>query len=121
MEKLIPILQLPERCFLETRLTKAFFKRNFELTNSEKALLDDFATVNTMEWLACISPANANIPPYKDGLYLYEEVQIISVQTCESGFDRNRQKIAELVQKYIPYPVLLCIYYESAFVLNTCD
>ncbi len=74
-----------------------------------------------MDWLASVSPGNANITRYQDDQYLFEEVQIISAQTTGSDFERNHPKIAELVQKYIPYPVLLCIYHDNNFVLNTCD
>ncbi len=74
-----------------------------------------------MDWLASVSPANANITRYQDGQYLFEEVEIISVQSTGNDFDRNHPKIAELVQKYIPYPVVLCIYHDNGFVLNTCD
>jgi hypothetical protein len=115
------ILQIPERCLVNKKITKAFFKRNFDLTSTEKFLLDDFNAVVTIEWLATIGPANANIARYQDEQIIFEEVQVISVQTAELDFDRNQMRIAELVQKYIPYPILLCIWHNNAFLLNTCD
>ena len=121
MENLITILQIPERCLLNKKITKVFFKRNFDLTSSEKVLLDDFNIVTGIEWLARINPANANIVRYQDEQYLFEEVQIISVQSNDLNFERNHIRIAELLQKYIPYPIVLCIWYGDVFVLNTCD
>ncbi len=121
MERLNDILQIPDRCQLNRKLTKAFFKRNFDLTATEKKLLDDHATVTAIDWMASVSPTNANISRFEAGQYLYEEVQVMCIQTSANDFDRNVPKIAELVQKYIPYPIVLCICHAHGFVLNTCD
>jgi len=103
------------------KITKAFFKRNFELTTAEKKLLDDFTIIIQIDWLASVKPENSNIIAYTYEQVIYEEVVIISVQTSDDNFDKNKQKIAELIQKYIPYNILLCIYNNKFFVLNTCD
>jgi len=121
MDTLNTILQIPERSLINKKITKAFFKRNFDLISSEKLLLEDVNIVTVIDWLACVSPINTNITRYQDELYLFEEVQVIIVQTSETDFERNYQKIADLVQKYIPYQILLCIYHSNAFILNTCD
>ena len=120
-ERINDILQIPERCLLGRKLPKTFFKRNFDLTATEKKLLDDHGTVTAIDWLAVVSPANANISKFEAGQYLYEEVQVMCVQTSANDFDKNAPKIAELVQKYIPYPIVLCVYHDLGFVLNTCD
>ena len=121
MDGLNSILQLPERCLLNKKITKAFFKRNFDLTSAERSLLDDVSIIDSITWLASINPIKSNIPEFRDGQTIFEEVQVITVQTTATGFDRNKQKIAELLQKYIPYPILLGIYNDHDFVLNTCD
>lgn len=121
MEALNTILQIPERCLVNKKITKAFFKRNFDLTSSEKGLLDDSVTIAAIDWLASISPDNSNINPFSDEYSLFEEVQVISVQTSGIDFERNQQRITELIQKHIPYPILLCIWHDEAFILNTCD
>jgi len=103
------------------KITKAFFKRNFELTTAEKKLLDDFTVVVQIDWLASIKPENSNIVACVHEQSVYEEVVIISVQTGDTCFDKDKQKIAELIQKYIPYHILLCIHNDNFLVLNTCD
>jgi hypothetical protein len=118
MDALNTILQIPERCMVHKKITKAFFKRNFDLISGEKTLLDNLIAI---DWLASISPASANIPVYKEGEIIFEEVEIISVQTSEADFEKNHLKIAELIQKYIPYPILVFIKNEKTFVLNVCD
>jgi hypothetical protein len=121
MEKLNDILKIPERCLVAKKITKAFFKRNFDLTSQERVLLDDAAAVISIDWIASLSPVSSNVPLYKEGLEVYEEVQVIAVKTDGSIFERNKLKIAELVQKYIPYPILLCVYADTKFIFNTCD
>jgi hypothetical protein len=103
------------------KITKAFFKRNFDLTSAEKTLLDDFNAISAIDWLASVSPANSNINPYKDEQYLFEEVQIITVHTSEPDFEKNHPRITDLIQKYIPYPILIFIVNDHVFVLNACD
>ena len=121
MDALNTILQIPERCMVHKKITKAFFKRNFDLTTGEKSLLDDANAVIAIDWMASISPTSANIPFYKDGETIFEEIEIISVKTAETDFEKNHLKIAELIQKYIPYSILLYIKNEKSFVLNACD
>jgi hypothetical protein len=54
MDALNTILQIPERCMVHKKITKAFFKRNFDLISGEKTLLDNLIAI---DWLASISPA----------------------------------------------------------------
>jgi len=119
--QLTEILQLPESCIVNTKLTKAFFKRNFELTTIERKLLEDSSVFITMDLLASIKTANCNIQSFSNEQMQFVEILVIAVQTSEPDFDKNKQKIAELIQKYIPYPILLCIYSETQFLMNTCD
>jgi hypothetical protein len=121
LEYLTVLLQIPDNCLVNKKLTKAFFKRNFDLTTAEKNLLDDFDCVKSIDWLASVSSTNANVVKWEDDLSIYEEVQFISLQTGEKNFERNKIKTAELVQKYIPYPIVLFIYNQEKFCLNTCD
>jgi len=121
MELLNHILQLPERCLVNKKISKAFFKRNFELTSSEKALLDDPQALISIDWMASISFTSANIPLYKDEKELFEEVQIIVVDTAGNHSEKKQYRIADLIQKYIPYPVLLCIRLDKWLMMNVCD
>lgn len=121
MEKLNQILQLPERCLVSKKITKTFFKRNFDLTLSEKKILEDASAIIKIDWLASLKPNQVNIEGYADSQIIFEEVQVISVLTNENDFEKNKHKIIDLVQKFIPYHILLCVYNANEFVLNTCN
>ena len=118
MNPLNDILQIPGRCLVHKKITKVFFKRNFELSRGEKTVLENLISI---DWLASMSPSNANIPVYKDEQTIFEEVQVIIVTVSENDFTNNHVKIADLVQKYIPYPILLFIRNEQSFIINACD
>jgi hypothetical protein len=121
IEQLINILKIPERCLVKKKLTKAFFKRNFDLTLSEKSLLDDYSIVVAMEWVASISPHNSNIPNIDIENRTFEEIQVIALQTSVESFDRFKIRLIDLVQKYIPYHVLMIIHDDERFIINVCD
>jgi len=51
----------------------------------------------------------------------YEEVNIIAIQTTNEQFDRQKNKIVELVQKYIPNPMLVMVYDNQQMILNIAE
>ncbi len=121
MEQLINILQLPEKCLLNKKLTKVFFKRNFSLTLSERKLLDDANIVLQMDWIASIKPQNSNIAAYMDADYTFEEIQIITAMLSDDELEQQANKVIDLIQKYIPYPLLLIVYDNNKYLWNTAS
>lgn len=113
------ILKMPERCLLNRKITKAFFKRNFELTLTEKNVLDK--QIENITWLASLNPENTNIPPFVSDNVAFEEVQIIVATTSQAYFDREHVKIAEVIQRHIPYAILLCVHTPEKMVWSTCN
>jgi hypothetical protein len=109
LNQIINILQLPERCLVNKKITKAFFKRNFDMTSAEKSLLDDYNAISAIDWIASISQANANVPAYQDYESTFEEIQVIAVTTSTESLTKNAAKIIDLIQKYIPYHILLIV------------
>lgn len=115
------IVNLPAHCWVNQKLPKTFFKRNFDLTLSEKKLLDDFATIKQMEVLALVNPETANIPVFNNETVSYEEIIVLAVQTTDEQFDKQKNKIIELIQKYIPNPIVLIIYDEKRMIINVAE
>jgi hypothetical protein len=118
---IIKALNLPNACWVNQKLPKTFFKRNFDLTLSERKLLDDFSIIQQMEIIASINIETANIPAYVDDVVTYEEINIIAIQTTTEQFDRQKHKIIELVQKYIPNPLFILVYDNQQIVLNVAE
>jgi Domain of unknown function (DUF4391) len=108
--QIVHILQLPERCLVNKKITKAFFKRNFDMTSAEKNLLDDYNAISSIDWIASISQANANVPAYQDYESTFEEIQVVAITTSPESLHKYASKIIDLVQKYIPYHILLIVH-----------
>jgi len=114
-------MQLPEKCLLNKKLTKAFFKRNFPLTLSERKMLDDANIILQMDWIASIKPQNSNIAAYIDADYAFEEIQIITAMLSDDELEQHTNKVIDLIQKYIPYPLLLVVYDSNKCLWNTAS
>lgn len=112
------IFKLPERVLLNKRLPKTFFTKKFDLSTAEKRLLNQVIT--HMEWSASIKPDNANIPLVKTNEWVYEEVQVMKCTVENNQLDKQGVKCAELMQKHIPYPMVVIVEDEHEFVINAC-
>lgn len=114
----LDILQLPERCLIQKRLTKAFFLKHFALSAAERKLLNE--GIDQMDWLASIRAAH--VPAFTSDTHSYEEVQVFAVELRASStsgrVEQSGPKVADLVQKYVPYPVLLFIYDRENYLVN---
>lgn len=109
------ILEIPERALLNKKITKAFFIKNFELTATEKKVLNDIVNV---EWLASLKQATANIAPLKNDVYSYEEVQVIVCTVPDNALKDVSVKCIELIQKYIPYQTILIVEDSTHFIIG---
>lgn len=113
------IFNIPERNILDKKLTKAFFLKNFDLSAKEKKLLNN--SIQSMDWMASIKPTIANIPAVKNENYVYEEIQIIVCTITDNKLNELADKCIILLQKYIPYQMILIIEDATHFVINACD
>ena len=113
------IFQIPERCVLDKKLTKAFFLKNFDLSVVEKKLLNN--SIQSMDWLASIKPSSANISTVVNSHYAYEEIQLFVCTVADNLLNELADKCIQLFQKYIPYQMLVIVEDSSHFVLNASD
>jgi hypothetical protein len=114
-------LNLPNACWVNQKLPKTFFKRNFDLTLSDRKLLDDFSIIQQMAVMALVNAETANIPAYVDENVSYEEIIILAIQTTNEQFDRQKNKIIDFTQKYFPNPLFLVLYDNQQMVLSVAE
>ncbi len=96
-------LNIPDSCIIGNTIYN-----NAALSTSYKALITD--TVNKIAWLYCLKPETINIPAYKDEVRDYPEVEIIEVILHR---DYKLKRIAEIIMRAIPYPMLLVFKLEQ--------
>lgn len=113
------IFNIPERSILDKKLTKAFFLKNFDLSVVEKKLLNN--SIQSMDWLASIKPTIANIATVVNSNYAYEEIQIFVCTVGDNQLNELADKCIVLMQKYIPYQMIVIVEDETNFVINATD
>ena len=95
-------LNIPDSCFIGNTIYKKLFYKIADLSGSDKSLFTD--TINKVIWLYCLKPETINVPAYKDEVRDYPEIEVIEVLVHK---DYKLKRIAEIIMRTIPYPMLL--------------
>ncbi|OYT88689.1 MAG: hypothetical protein CFE43_21220 [Burkholderiales bacterium PBB3] len=118
-EQLISALRLPAEATVGQRVPKKMLAENLtsrgSATSADRKLLQE--QIDEVTWVAALKPTNAGIPVYQDEVRSYLELAVLSVRLREgSQLAPNPAKVspsvarlAELVHRAIPYPVLLVL------------
>ena len=101
-------LNIPDSCFIGNTIYKKLFYESADLSTSDKSLFTD--TISKITWLYCLKSETINIPAYKDELRDYPEVEVIEVLVDK---DYKLKRIAEIIMRTIPYPMLLIFKLED--------
>ncbi|BCG63322.1 MAG: hypothetical protein methR_P1024 [Methyloprofundus sp.] len=109
-------LDIPEPCFLGQKIFKKLFYENASFNSADKkAFTDD---IDDIQWRYTLKPETINIPAFINQERDYSEVAIIQVNLKEIA---RYQRIAQIIQRTIPYPVLLIFYYKNQMLLSVAD
>ena len=106
-------LAVPEPCYLGKRLFKKHFYENGQLNATDKKAFKE--DIESIEWKYTLKPSTINIQIFEDDTHEYLEVALIQV-TLSSN--KRHSRIAEVIQKAIPYPVVIVFSYGSSIALN---
>ncbi len=101
-------LNIPDSCFNGNTIYKKLFYENANLSSSDKALFTE--GISKITWLYCLKPETINIQPYKDDTRDYPEIEVIEVEVPK---DYKLKRIAEIIMRTIPYPMLLIFKLED--------
>lgn len=101
-------LNIPDSCFIGNTIYKKLFYENVDLSTNDKSLFTD--TISKITWLCCLKPETINIPAYKDEVRDYPEVEVIEVLVHK---DYKLKRIAEIIMRTIPYPMVLIFKLEA--------
>ena len=101
-------LNIPDSCFIGNTIYKKLFYENADLSTSDKSLFTD--TISKITWIYCLKPETINIPAYKDEVRDYPEIEVIEVLVHK---DYKLKRIAEIIMRTIPYPMLLVFKWED--------
>ncbi|MDR5763816.1 MULTISPECIES: DUF4391 domain-containing protein [unclassified Caballeronia] len=113
---LISSLALPVSCRVDQRVPKKMLVENGAPTSADKRLIND--TVEEVQWIAALKPYTVGVAEYRDNEREYLEVAVLSIvarlaaQSDSGGAAKktpNTTRLAELVHRAVPYPVLLLL------------
>lgn len=101
-------LNIPRACEVGNTIYKKLFYENADLNSSDKSLFAD--GISKITWLYCLKPEAINIQPYKDDIRDYPEIEVLEVEVTK---DNKLKRIAEIIMRTIPYPMLLIFRLED--------
>lgn len=111
-ENFISSLNLPASCVLGKTIFKKQFYDNAVLSAADKKLITN--NVGKVIWQHCLKPDTINIQPYIDDEHEFLEVQVIEVRLKK---DNRHQRIAEIIMRSIPYPMILQLIYNNRLMI----
>lgn len=93
---------IPESCKIDNTIFKKMFYDNGDLGSADKELFT--AGIDKIAWRYCLKPETINIKPYKDEMRDYPEIEVIEVTLSQNT---KVKRIAEIIMRTIPYPMIL--------------
>lgn len=111
--RLIEALALPESTRVEQRVPKKLLAEQGAATAADKRQVQD--GVEEVRWLASLKPNLIGVPAFKDTQREYLEVAVLSMK-LKPGTKPGR--LAELLHRAVPYPLLLLTSADGAVSLS---
>jgi hypothetical protein len=106
-------LAIPDSCYLGKRIYKKLFYENARLNVTDKKAFSH--DIKEIDWRYTLKPETINIHRYEDEEREYHEVAIVQVSLKEIP---RYKRIAQIIQRSIPYPVFIVFSHHSAIALN---
>lgn len=105
-DDVVKALALPERARVDQRVPKKMLAEHGAPTAADRRLLTD--GIEELQWIAALKPGTVAVPEHRAGGREYLEVAVLSVQVrATHGKASQWLRLAELVHRAVPYPVLL--------------
>ena len=111
--ELYAAIGFPEPCTLNKRVFKKLFLENGDLKAADKRALSD--SVDAITWQFTLKPTTIPVQPFHDAEREYGEVAVLDAGLTDR---RAAARIAELVHRAIPYPVLLVLFDSDGLTVS---
>jgi len=102
VSKLADFIEIPKNCEVGNKIHKKLFFENASMSKADKDIFTK--NINRIIWDYSLKPDNINIKPFTSDIREYDEVEFISVNLRSPG---KTKRIAEIVMRTIPYPMVL--------------
>ena len=95
-------LDYPDECKYGIKIDKKQVYGEAQLKTRDKKLFTN--NVEKITWSYYLKPEILNIPAYQDETRVYNEIEVIEIQLRETT---KINRIADILLRFIPYPILL--------------
>lgn len=109
-------LAIPDSCFLGKRVYKKLFHENAPLNATDKKVFSE--DIEDIQWRYTLKPGTINIARYEDDEREYHEVAVLQVNLKSP---KHYKRLAQIIQRAIPYPVLIVFIDGSRIALSVAD
>lgn len=106
-------LSFPESSFLEKKIYKKLILEHGECSARDKNSIRD--DIDSITWLYTLKPSTVQIRAYQDETREYLEIAVIEVVLKRST---SPKRLAEIIHRAIPYPLMLIFKVDSSFSLS---
>ncbi len=116
-QDIVLALGLPDSCRVDQRVPKKLLLENGAPTAADKRLIND--GIEAIQWIAALKPNTIGVSEYRDDLREYLEIAVLAVTVrATDAKSTNAVRLAELVHRAVPYPVLLLLESEPRVTLS---
>ncbi len=115
--RLVDYLKWPSESVFSIKMTKKVLKEALKeaKTDVKKDLLD---SIEKMTWTGSLKPQHLQIPAFINEEFCYDEVVCVEVELREKA---AADRVARLLQKAIPYPLVLGFIYQEEFCFQLAE
>lgn len=101
-------LNISEDAVMGKTVYKKLFYDNAELSKTDVTRIKE--NIDKVDWLYSLRPDTVNVLPYQDEIREYTEIEVLLVELRKVS---DVKRIAEIIMRAIPYPMLLIFQYEN--------
>lgn len=116
LEAFIDHLSIPRSCELNKPVFKKLFLENGLLEIADKTALKD--DVDKIRWLYTLKPATINVAAYVDSERDFSEIAVLQVELTSA---KRLKRIANFMQRSIPYPLILLFTQGNQICFSVSD
>jgi len=116
MESIFYYFSLPKKCYLNKKIFKKLILEQIKLgATDKKVIIDD---IKELRVGYSLNPDNIAISAYSDDEREYLEIQFITVRLRAP---KRAERIAEILHRSIPYPLVLLLECEGLTMLHLAE
>lgn len=108
------MLEYPKEAVVDYVIPKKDFYENYEMKTRDKNIFTK--DIEQIKWLYSLQKDTINIDPYSDEEKDYEEIEVIQVLLKRKT--NNLERMAEIIHRVMPYPLLLIFRFNNEFLIS---